>query len=343
MSKADIKNLSKVELEKSLEDMGAEAYRSGQIFRWLYRFGAKSFDDMTDIPAALRDRLKARFHVTRLAILDSRSSAADGTTKYLFKLEDGNAIETVFLPEPKRTTLCLSSQVGCKFSCSFCASAPFGFARNLKSSEILDEVLAVQAINPSAQITNLVFMGIGEPLDNYDNVMRAIRIFNDKDAFNIGARKMTISTCGLIPGMKKLAAENLQVELSVSLHSADEEVRSKIVPINKRYPLKDLIAYCREYTQKTHRIITFEYVMIKGANSSRADALKLAGLLKGMHCKVNTISYNKIKAIDYDEPHPRDVRVFMDALEAGGINAIHRKSKGEDIDAGCGQLRISKL
>lgn len=343
MSKIDIKNLSKSELEKSLEDMGAEAYRSGQIFRWLYRFGAKSFDDMTDIPAVLRDRLKTKFHVTHLTLLDSRSSTADRTTKYLFKLEDASTIETVFLPEPKRVTLCLSSQVGCKFSCSFCASAPFGFVRNLKSSEILDEVLAVQAKNPAAQVTNLVFMGIGEPLDNYDNVMRAIRIFNDKDAFGIGARKMTISTCGLIPGMKKLAAENLQVELSVSLHSADDAVRSKIVPINKRYPLKDLIAYCREYIQKTGRIITFEYVMIKGVNSSKADSLKLAGLLKGINCKVNTISYNKIKAIDYDEPSGHDVRVFMDALKAGGINAMHRKSKGEDIDAGCGQLRISKL
>lgn len=341
--KIDIKNLSKAQLEKSLEEMGAEAYRSGQIFRWLYRFGAKSFDDMTDIPATLQARLKTKFHVAHLALLDSRSSAADGTTKCLFKLEDANTIETVFLPEAKRVTLCLSSQVGCKFSCSFCASAPFGFVRDLKASEILDEVLTLQARNPAARVTNLVFMGIGEPLDNYDNVMQAIRIFNDKDAFNIGARKMTISTCGIIPGMKKLAAENLQVELSVSLHSADDKIRSRLVPINKRYPLKDLIASCKEYTEKTHRIITFEYVMIKDVNSSKADSLKLASLLKGMNCKVNTISYNKIKAINYDEPSGHDVRVFMDALKAGGINAIHRKSKGEDIDAGCGQLRISKF
>jgi 23S rRNA (adenine2503-C2)-methyltransferase len=343
MSKIDIKNLSKAELEDSLEDMGAEAYRSGQIFRWLYGMGAGSFDDMTVIANDLRARLKIKFHITHLTLLDSRSSTMDGTTKYLFKLEDANTIETVFLPEPKRATICLSSQVGCKFSCSFCASAPFGFVRNLKASEILDEVLAVKRMNPRAQITNLVFMGIGEPLDNYDNVMKAIRIFNDKDAFNIGARKITISTCGIIPGIKKLAAENLQIELSVSLHSADDKVRSKIVPINKRYPLKDLIAVCREYTEKTRRIITFEYVMIKGVNCSKDDALKLARLLTGLHCKVNTISYNKIKAKDYAEPTGHDVRVFMDALKAGGINAIHRKSKGEDIDAGCGQLRISKF
>jgi 23S rRNA (adenine2503-C2)-methyltransferase len=323
--------------------MGAETYRSGQIFRWLYRFGARSFDDMTDIPEVLRPRLKTKFHITHLTTLDSRSSAVDGTTKYLFKLEDGNTIETVFLPEPKRATLCLSSQVGCKFSCSFCASAPFGFVRDLKASEIIDEVIAVSGKKARSAITNLVFMGIGEPFDNYDNVIRALRIFNDKDAFGIGARKMTISTCGLIPGIKRLAGEGLQVELSVSLHSADDTIRSKLVPINKRYPLKELMAACREYIANTNRVITFEYVLIKGANCSAADALKLAKLLKGMKCKVNTIAYNKIRIKGYTEPSPQDIKTFLKTLKDGGVNAIHRKSKGEDIDAGCGQLRISRL
>jgi 23S rRNA (adenine2503-C2)-methyltransferase len=276
-------------------------------------------------------------------MLDSRRSPTDGTTKYLLKLEDGNTIETVFLPEKARGTICLSSQVGCKFSCSFCASAPFGFVRNLKASEILDEVLFVRTKNPDAAITNLVFMGIGEPFDNYDNVMRAIRIFNDKDAFNIGARRITVSTCGVLPGMKKFADEGLQIELSVSLHCAEDAVRSKIVPVNKRYPLKELIAACREYTARTDRVITFEYILIRGVNSSRQDALKLAALLKGLKCKVNTISYNKIKALDYDEPSARDIRLFIDTLKDKGVNVMHRKSKGEDIDAGCGQLRISKL
>jgi 23S rRNA (adenine2503-C2)-methyltransferase len=343
MSKIDIKDLSRTELEKALVDMGAESYRAGQIFRWLYRSGAKSFDDMTDIPEGLRLRLKAKFHITHLTPLDSRSSSVDGTTKHLFKLEDANTVEAVFLPEPKRVTVCLSSQVGCKFSCSFCASAPFGFVRNLKASEILDEALFLRGENPSRAITNVVFMGIGEPLDNYDNVMKAVRIFNDKDAFNIGARRITISTCGIIPGIKRLSQEGLQVELSVSLHSADDQARSKIVPINKRYPLKELIASCREYTEKTGRVITFEYVLIKGVNSSKEDAVKMMRLLKGAKCKVNMISYNKIKAKDYEEPSPKDVALFMKTLKAGGVNATHRKSKGEDIDAGCGQLRISKL
>ena len=343
MEKIDIKSLSKPELAEALEEIGAEPYRAKQIFRWLYKTGVRSFDDMTDLPDELRHKLKDKFHITHPVMLDSRRSPTDGTTKYLLKLEDGNTIETVFLPEKERATICLSSQVGCKFSCSFCASAPFGFVRNLKASEILDEVLFVKAKNPDTAITNLVFMGIGEPFDNYDNVMKAIRIFNDKDAFNIGARRITVSTCGVLPGMKKFASEGLQIELSVSLHSADDEIRSKMVPINKRYPLKDLIAACREYTAKTDRVITFEYILIKGVNSSAEDASKLAALLKGLKCKVNTISYNKIKALNYDEPSAQDIKLFMKTLKDKGVNVMHRKSKGEDIDAGCGQLRISKL
>lgn len=343
MSKIDIKNLSKAELQEALETIGGQRYRVAQIFRWLYKTGVRSFDEMTDLPEELRHKLKEKFHITHPVMLDSRRSAIDGTTKYLLKLEDGNTIETVFLPEKDRATICLSSQVGCKFSCSFCASAPFGFVRNLNASEIIDEALFVCAKNPTTAITNLVFMGIGEPFDNYENVMKAIRVFNDKDAFNIGARRITVSTCGVIPGMKRFSSEALQVELSVSLHSADDSVRSKIVPINKRYPLKDLISGCREYTQKTGRVITFEYILIKGVNSSKEDALKLAALLKGLKCKVNTISYNKIKAKDYDEPYAREVKEFVGTLKDNGVNAIHRKSRGEDIDAGCGQLRISRL
>lgn len=343
MEKIDIKNLPKDELAERLKEIGAEPYRVGQILRWLYKSGARSFDDMTDLPAGLRDKLKSTFHLTHLTLLDTRSSAIDGTTKYLFKLEDGNTIETVFLPEPKRATVCISSQVGCKFNCSFCASSPFGFARNLKASEMLDEVLTARAKNPSKQITNIVFMGIGEPFDNYDNVIKTIRIFNDKESFNIGARRITISTCGLIPGIKRLMGEGLQVELSVSLHSADDRKRSEIVPVNKKYPVNELIEACREYTASTNRVITFEYVLIKELNSSEADAVKLAGLLKGVKCKVNTISYNKIKALDYDEPSPKDVKAFMKILQDRGVSAVHRKSKGEDIDAGCGQLRIARL
>ena len=343
MDKCDIKSLSKAELESALRQMGQPPYRARQIFRWLYKTGVKSFDEMTDLPAAFRESLKARFHITHLVMLDIKRSNLDRTTKYLFKLEDVNTIETVFLPERTRNTICLSSQVGCKYACSFCASAPFGFVRNLSSAEIIDEVLFIRKKNPAAAITNLVFMGIGEGLDNYDNLMKAVRVFNDKDAFNIGARRITISTCGIIPGIEKLKKEGLQVELAVSLHSADDKIRSMLIPINKKYPLKDLIAACKDYIEATNRAVTFEYVLIKDVNSSKADAVQLVKLLKGLKCKVNTICYNQIKAKGYNSPSRADAKAFVEILRDNGINTMNRKSKGEDIDAGCGQLRISKL
>ncbi len=343
MNKIDIKSLSKNELESKLKKLGEATYRARQIFKWLYKVGVASFYDMTDIPLNFRKILKNNFYIMHLVVVDSKHSSLDGTAKYLFKLKDGNTIESVFLPEPKRNTICLSSQVGCKYACSFCASAPFGFVRNLSTSEIIDQVIILKKEKFSSNITNLVFMGIGEPLDNYNNVIKAIRIFNDKDAVNIGARKITISTCGIIPGIKKLENEHLQIELSVSLHSAHNNVRSKLIPINKKYPLRDLIDACKEYIKNTNRIITFEYILIKDVNSSEGDALGLAKLLEKIKCKVNTISYNQISAKNYKAPSARDVKKFMQVLKREGINAVMRKSKGEDIDAGCGQLRIARL
>jgi len=369
MSKIDIKNISRDELVKELIGAGEKPYRATQVFKWLYKVGVKSFDEMTDLNKELREKLKEKFHITKIVPLDSKRSFSDGTTKYLLKLEDSHTVEAVFLPEKERATICLSSQVGCKFGCSFCASAAFGFVRNLKASEILDEVLFIREhpvpVGPPSNdslryragpvITNIVFMGIGEPLDNYNNVMRAIRILNDEDAFKIGARKITISTCGIIPAIEKLINERLQVELSVSLHSADDKIRSRLVPVNKVYPLKDLIAACKNYTKKTKRVITFEYVLIKGENASVGDAFKLARLLTGMMCKVNVIAYNQvnpvrnlkisngIKARGYEAPSAEDAGNFVRTLKGRLINVMFRKSKGEDIDAGCGQLRISRL
>jgi len=338
--KTDIKNISLAELAKILKGSGHAPYRARQIFKWLYVRSARSFEDMKDLPEDLRALLKKNFHIMRFSVLDSRRSALDGTTKYLFKLEDVNTIETVFLPEAERNTICLSSQVGCKYGCKFCASAPFGFIRNLTSSEIIEEVLAVKSLHPGARITNLVFMGIGEPMDNYDNVLKAVRIFNSKDALNIGARRITLSTCGIIPGIEALEKEALQIELSVSLHSAKDDVRSALVPVNKKYPIKPLISACRHYTEATGRVITFEYVLLEGINSSKADALELVKLLKRMMCKVNIISYNDIKAEGYSESSPG---TFIKILRDNGLNVTRRKSKGADIDAGCGQLRISRL
>ena len=343
MKKSPIKDLSKTELEDALEEVGSQPYRARQIFRWLYKIAVKSFDEMTDIPVPIRQALDAKFYISFHSILDLKKSLSDGTTKYLFKLDDGNTIETVLLPEKERNTACLSSQVGCKFACDFCASAPLGFMRNLSCSEILDEVIFIKDASPEINITNLVFMGIGEPLDNYDNVMRAIRIFNAKEAFNIGARKITISTCGVVPGIEKLTKEGLQIELSVSLHSANDITRSRLLPVNKRYGLKCLMEACRNYICATNRIITFEYILLKGVNSAKKDAMDLVKLLNGIKCKVNVISYNRIPRKPYEEPMDSDIKIFVKALKDGGINAIHRKPKGEDIDAGCGQLRISRL
>jgi len=343
MSKIDIKSLSKTELETRLKELGAEKFRASQVFRWLYKTGVRHIDEMMDLPAGLRDKLKKSFHITYPVLLDSRVSRLDGTSKYLLKLEDGNTIETVYLSEKDRSTICLSSQVGCRYGCLFCASAKSGLIRDLTVSEILDEVLFVMREKPGLRITNLVFMGIGEPLDNYDNVMKAIRILNDKDAFGIGARRITISTCGIIPAMKRLEEEGLQFELSVSLHSADESVRGRIVPADKKYPLKDLILACRDYIEKTNRVITFEYVMMNGVNVSEKDARGLLRLLRGIKCKVNLISYNQIRAQGYEPPDARQAREFADILKGGGLNVTRRNSKGEDIDAGCGQLRISEL
>lgn len=343
MQKIDIKSLSRTELEARIKEIGAERFRAAQVFHRLYRAGALHFDEMTDLPSELREELKRRFHITHLTLLDSRRSKIDGTTKYLLKLEDGNTIETVLLPERERATICLSTQVGCKYGCLFCASARAGFVRHLSVSEILEEVLFVMREDPGRRITNLVFMGIGEPFDNYDNVMKAIRILNDPDAFNVGARRITLSTCGVIPGIKRFEKEGLQVELSVSLHSADDLVRTRIVPANKRYPLKDLVAACREYIEKTNRVITFEYVMIKGVNMARRDAELLLKLLRGMKCKVNLISYNQVRAIGYEVPDDREIKDFMSVLKSARLNVTRRNSKGEEIDAGCGQLRISKM
>ena len=213
--------------------------------------------------------------------------------------------------------------------------------RNLKTSEIVDQVIFVRKQCPPPVITNLVFMGIGEPLDNYDAVMRAVRTMNDADSFRIGARRMTISTCGVVPGIERLSGEGFQVELSVSLHAADDGTRSRLVPINKTYPLDELMNVCRRYTEKTKRVITFEYVRLKGVNSSPSDALRLAGLREGMHCKVNTIAYNQVRAKGYEKPSEGEIRDFVQTLNRHPIRVTHRRSKGEDIDAGCGQLRIS--
>lgn len=340
--KLDLRDCSKEELKRVFAGYGQAPYHAIQAFRWLQKEGSRHIDDMKNLSLALRTELKKKFHISSLRLLDEKLSPLDGTTKYLLELEDRHAIETVYLPEDGRATVCVSSQVGCKRACAFCASSVLGLVRNLHPAEIVNEVLYILK-ERSLPVTNIVFMGIGEPFDNYDNVMKAIRMMNDPDGLNIGARKITISTCGLIPGIEKLSREGIQVELSISLHSADDKTRSRIVPVNKKYPVKDLIASCRDYTGRTNRVVTFEYVLIKDMNCNAADAVKLIKLIEGMKCKVNLISYNQIRSLGLEAPSREEAAAFLRALKAKGVNAMLRKSRGEDIDAGCGQLRISRI
>jgi len=336
----DIKNLNLKELKELLGKWGFSGFHSRQIFYWIYKKKVLDFSEMTDLPLELRQKLKENFYACSLKLV-KRLLSKDKTEKFLLELEDKSYIEAVMIPAQKRFTGCVSTQVGCKFACRFCASGLLGFKRNLTSTEILDEVLILQKNSLAGQITHLVFMGIGEPLANYENLLRAIRIINSSDAFNIGARKITISTCGIIPGIKKLLEENLQIELSISLHSVDDKIRTLLMPVNKIYPLAELISACKEYIEKANRQITFEYILIKDVNSDLPSARKLTNILQDLKlCKVNLIVANPIRELNIESPSKLEVLLFRDYLLKAGINATLRKPRGQDIQAACGQLRL---
>jgi 23S rRNA (adenine2503-C2)-methyltransferase len=335
----DIKELSLRELEDKLLSWGNPKYHAKAIFNWIYQKGAYEFSAMTNLPAPLRKTLADEFSILSLALAEMQESI-DGTTKFLFELRDKNLVEAVNIPADKRSTGCISSQVGCKFSCFFCASGLQGFKRNLNCGEILDEVLYLKN-NTDRILTHIVFMGTGEPLDNYENVLKAIRVINSPEAFNIGARRITISTCGIIPGIERLQKEQLQIELSISLHAADDKIRSQIMPVNKKYPLAELIKACQEYTAKTNRQITFEYILIKGLNADLAAAQDLATLLKSVRlAKVNLIPANSVPELKIAPPGQREIDIFKEHLFKAGINVTLRRERGQDIDAACGQLRL---
>ncbi|MCX5707130.1 MAG: 23S rRNA (adenine(2503)-C(2))-methyltransferase RlmN [Candidatus Omnitrophica bacterium] len=336
----DIKNLSLKELQDILESWNKPSFHAAQIFSWIYQKGVLNFEQMSDLPADLRKELKDNFSIRSLELVESLESV-DQTKKILFKLEDGNFIESVIIPSRDRVTGCVSTQVGCKYNCCFCASGLSGFKRNLSIAEIIEEILFLKDESAGYKLSHLVFMGTGEPLDNYENLLKVIRMINSKETLNIGARRITISTCGLIPGIKKLAEEGLQIELSVSLHAADDQTRSQLIPINKKYPLKDLLKACEEYIEKTDRQITFEYILIKGLNSDLKHAQRLAKILENLRLvKVNLIPANSIKELKI-QPAPRaKVLAFKDYLLKHGINVTLRQVRGEDINAACGQLRL---
>lgn len=323
-----------------LKDRGLPAYRADQILHCLYRDFIASWDDATTLPKDLRAPLQAEFPITPAKVLAS-DRAPDGTTKLLLGYADGASVETVVIHGPDRLTQCVSTQVGCAMGCAFCASGSRGLVRSLAADEIVAEVMAGRAYGT---LTNLVVMGMGEPFANYDATLRALKLINAGKGPNLGARHITLSTCGVVPGFAKLAAEGLQFELSVSLHAPDDALRSKLMPVNRRWGIDELLAACRAYTAATKRIITFEYTVIDGVNDSRACADELAARLRALPCKVNLIPLSPVDhRPDFRTPPEATMTRFLDVLMKAGIQTMIRRSRGKDVAAACGQLRLRNL
>ncbi len=333
----NIKDYDLEELKKEFINMGEKPYRAEQVFKWLYEADVTSFDEMTNISIELREKLKENFSLCVYKIVKKQVSS-DGTKKYLFDILDGNMIETVLMEYHHGKTLCVSSQVGCKMGCKFCASTGIKFIRSLTSGEIVEQILAVQR-DENIKISNVVFMGIGEPLDNYDNVLNAVKILNNPKGLNIGARHISISTSGLVPKIYQLADEKLQCTLSISLHATTDEQRSKMMPVNDAYNIEELLKACKYYIEKTNKRISFEYALAKDNNDNLEDAKRLVKLLKGMIAHVNLIPINKIENGAFVKSSNENIIKFRDYLNEHGIVATIRRELGSDIDAACGQLR----
>lgn len=337
MEKRDILSMDLSELEAVLVEIGEKKFRAKQIFQWLHVKRVFDFDKMTDISVQLRSSLKEFFCINGLFVQKRLESAIDNTVKYLYRLSDGNFVETVLMEYNYGYSICVSTQVGCKMGCNFCASTIAGYVRSLSASEILMQIYEAER-DSGKKVSGVVLMGIGEPLDNFDNVMKFLELLSHKDGNNMSLRHVSLSTCGIVPRIYELADKKLQLTLSVSLHCADNEGRSKIMPVNRKYDLSSLMEACRYYIDKTGRRVTFEYAVIENVNSSAADADKLAHLLHGMNCHVNLIPVNKVKERNYHTARS-GVADFAAQLDKRGINATVRRTLGSDIEAACGQLR----
>ncbi len=331
----DLKSMTLPEMTEAIQALGQPAFRGKQVFTWLHN-GAVSFDEMTNLPKSLRDRMKEEFFLTAPWVARKQTSRLDGTIKYLWELADGNCIESVMMQYHHGNTVCISSQVGCRMGCAFCASTVAGKVRDLTPAEMLDQVLFTQK-DSGLPVSNIVLMGIGEPMDNLDTVLRFLELVNHPDGMNIGMRHISLSTCGVIPGIRRLAELGLQLTLSVSLHAPDSETRSRIMPVNRAYDVEALFDACHEYFQKTGRRISFEYAMIDGVNDHDWQADLIAAKLKGMPGHVNLIPLNDVVESPF-KPSKR-IAAFQKRLESHGITATVRRSLGGDIDASCGQLR----
>jgi 23S rRNA (adenine2503-C2)-methyltransferase len=335
----DLKNLSLEELESFIARLGKERYRARQIMKWLYRRGTSSFDEMIDLAKDLRAELCRTSRISSPELLKLERSG-DGTRKYLFGLEDGNRIESVLIPDGGRLTLCISTQVGCAMGCRFCLTGMSGFARDLTSGEILNQLLGViNELDIDKRITNCVLMGMGEPLANYDMVKKALEIMASDVGFGFSRRRITLSTVGVIPTMKKLFAEKVPCRLAISLNATTQKVRAYLMPISKQYPLSTLLASCRALSLPPREKITFEYILIQGVNNSEGDAKKLTQILRGIRGKVNLIPFNEFEGTTFRKPQEKVVLLFQKILMEAGYTTIIRESRGSDISAACGQLR----
>ena len=334
----NIYDLTLKQLEDYFISIDEKPFRAVQIYEGLYKKRYSTFDEMTNISKDLREKLKKDFSLTKIKMLIKEQG--ENVNKYLFELEDGNKIESVVMFHDYGTSICVSSEVGCNMSCAFCESGRLKKVRDLKAHEIVQQILIIEE-NIQKRITHVVVMGIGEPFDNYENVMRFIKIINCGKGIDIGSRHITISTCGIIPGIKRFMNEEGQVNLAISLHAPNNELRSRIMPINKAYPLNDLIEVIKEYIKKTNRRVTFEYIMLEGINDSEENAKELGTLLKGINCYVNIIPYNETENIGFKRTKEWKIMKFYDILKKNKINVTIRKEFGGNVDAACGQLRAN--
>lgn len=336
--KIDIKSLYMEELQKELKAMGEQAFRSKQIYTWLHKRAVSSFDEMTDLSIKLREKLEEHFYITAPKVINKQVSEQDETIKYLWELRDGHSVETVLMSYKHGNTVCISTQVGCRMGCAFCASTIGGLVRNLEPSEMLDEVMFTEK-KSGKKISNIVLMGIGEPLDNYDNVIKFLRLINDERGFNIGMRHISLSTCGLTEKFDKLRELNLQLTLSVSLHAPDDETRDRIMPVNRKRGLKELYYACGKYFETTGRRISFEYIMIDGVNDSPKHAEMLVKDIRKLGGHINLIPLNTVDERSFKPSSPKNLRLFAEILQRNGLNVTVRRKLGGDVSASCGQLR----
>lgn len=334
----DIKSMTLSELKDEITAMGEKSFKAGQIYSWLHKHGAVSFDEMTNISKDFRSKLEKSYDIYTCTIEKKLVSVYDNTVKYLFKLHDGELIESVVMKYKYGYTICVSSQVGCKMGCKFCASGIAGFIRNLAASEILSQIYTAQK-DLGIRISHIVMMGVGEPLDNFDNVMRFLSLISDENGLNISMRNISLSTCGVVSGIYELMEKKLQLTLSISLHAPNDEIRNQTMPVNSKWNVDTLLKACRDYTKTTSRRISFEYAMISGVNDSDECARELGRRLKGMLCHVNLIPVNSVKERDYKKSSDNRIAEFIKILEKFGINVTVRRTLGSDINASCGQLR----